>query len=114
MTDTSQHAIPLNLSNRTARFTRLLAGPPQTHSLKSGLVVLQPGENVGEHCTDGKEELVVVLEGVGEFRAEDQEALQLSAGRAVYCAPGTQHDVYNTGSTRLCYVYVTAAIPSMK
>ena len=31
--------------------------------MKSGVVVLEPGEEVGSHNTNSKEELIIVLEG---------------------------------------------------
>jgi mannose-6-phosphate isomerase-like protein (cupin superfamily) len=45
------------------KFRRLLGGFPQTMGIKSGHVVLEPGENIGEHITEAKEEVIVVLKG---------------------------------------------------
>ena len=86
----------------------ILTGPPETATMRSGLVVLAPGKSVGTHSTGANEELLVVLEGVGEFRLEGQN-LPLVAGTALYCPPGRTHDVCNTGPATLRYVYVTAS-----
>jgi hypothetical protein len=42
--------VPFNLRLRgNKRYQSLLAGPPQTRGMRSGYVVLRPGESVGEH-----------------------------------------------------------------
>ena len=86
----------------------ILSGAPETVTMRSGLVVLGPGKYVGKHSTGSNEELLVVLEGVGEFQM-DGENLPLVAGSALYCPTGRTHDVLNTGNTALRYVYVTAS-----
>ena len=86
----------------------ILSGPPETASLRSGLVVLEPGKAVGRHTTGNNEEILIVLAGAGEFRLE-KETLPLVAGTALYCPRDRAHDVFNTGSTVLRYVYVTAS-----
>ena len=45
-----------------------LMKPPRTHKMRSGRVVLKPGESVGVHNTDDMEEVLVILEGRGEAR----------------------------------------------
>jgi len=44
-------------------YTRLLGGPPQSVSMRSGKVILQPGETVGLHSTNEKEEFIIILDG---------------------------------------------------
>ena len=44
----------------------ILKGPPDSATMRSGLVVLFPGDDVGEHSTENCEEIVIVLEGQGE------------------------------------------------
>jgi len=88
----------------------LLSGPPETVTMRSGLVVLAPGASVGRHSTKGNEEMVIVIEGRGEMRFfTGRAAVLLEAGTAAYCPPKTEHDVFNTGDTTLKYVYVVAA-----
>lgn len=86
----------------------ILIGPPETASMKSGYVVLDPGHSVGKHSTENHEEILVVLEGQGEMLFRDGSKLELKARTALYCPPATEHDVKNTGSAKLRYVYVVA------
>lgn len=87
----------------------LLQGPPETVTMHSGLVVLAPGKSVGRHSTKGYEEIVIVLEGRGEMRFfTGRAAVLLESGMAAYCPPQTEHDVFNTGTGTLRYVYVVA------
>lgn len=89
-------------------YLRVLGGPPETASMRSGLVVLAPGAAVGKHSTAEFEELLVVLAGSGEMRLAGGETLPVVAGTALYCPAGREHDVVNTGSGPLRYVYVVA------
>jgi mannose-6-phosphate isomerase-like protein (cupin superfamily) len=79
--------------------------------MRSGLVVLNPGESVGRHSTEGYEEVLVVLAGAGEMRFTSHDSLPLEAPCAAYCPPRTEHDVTNTGTAPLRYVYVVAHAP---
>lgn len=89
-------------------YVRLLGGPPETFSLRSGAVALQPGRTVGKHSTEAHEELIVVLEGEGAMLLSEGTELPLRVGTVAYCPPDTEHDVKNTGSTVLRYIYVVA------
>jgi mannose-6-phosphate isomerase-like protein (cupin superfamily) len=90
----------------------VLSGPPDTVTMRSGLVVLAPGKSVGRHSTGKQEELLVVLEGRGQMLITGGEPLPVVAGTAVYCPPRREHDVLNTGPGSLRYVYVVArALP---
>ncbi len=89
-------------------YVRLLGGPPETFSLRSGAVALQPGKAVGKHSTEINEELIVVLEGEGALLLKEDQELPLKIGTVAYCPPNTEHDVKNTGSTVLRYIYVVA------
>jgi quercetin dioxygenase-like cupin family protein len=86
----------------------LLSGPPESVSMRSGLVVLAPGTSVGRHTTALNEEILVVLEGEGEFRITEGPILPVAGGSALYCPPRREHDVVNTGTGELRYVYVVA------
>jgi len=96
------------LEKSNAGIVPILAGPPETVSMKSGFVVLAPGHSVGKHSTLNHEEILIVLEGQGEMLFQDGAHLRLKAHTALYCPPQTEHDVKNTGSTMLRYVYVVA------
>ncbi len=92
------------------KYQRLLAGPPETLTMKSGSVVLLPGESVGEHIADSREETLIVLEGRGEIVCEGTGAMCVEEKELVYIPPGTKHDVKNTGDIPLKYVYVVALL----
>jgi mannose-6-phosphate isomerase-like protein (cupin superfamily) len=87
---------------------RLLAGEPQTFGMRSGRVYLQPGQACGQHSTKGREELLVFLSGNGELLIGEEKSFQVGQGKVAYIPPKTNHDVENTGSKPLVYVYCVA------
>lgn len=87
----------------------LLAGPPETVTMKSGLVILPPGQNVGKHSTGVHEEMLVILEGKGEMMLADGTRLEVDQDHILYCPPRTEHDMTNTGTGVLRYVYIVAS-----
>ena len=89
-------------------YMRLLGGPPETFSLRSGAVALQPGKTVGKHSTENNEELIVVLEGEGALILNEDQELPLKVGTVAYCPPDMEHDVRNTGPAVFRYIYVVA------
>jgi len=89
-------------------YLQVLSGPPETASMKSGLVILQPDHSVGKHTTGHHEEVLVVLEGQGIMMFKGGSNVPVEANHAVYCPPETEHDVKNTGSSPLRYVYIVA------
>ena len=98
----------VQLSDTTSDYQRVFAGPPQTKSMHSGLVVLAPNKSVGKHSTKSYEEAIVVLSGTGQFRVVDGPTIELRANAVVYCPPNKEHDVVNTGTTPLRYLYIAA------
>jgi len=80
--------------------------------MRSGFVSLQSGESVGAHSTGRCEELILVLCGRGEVEAEGFGRMEVRASCAVYIPPYTSHDVINTGTEPLRYVYVVAPVLS--
>jgi mannose-6-phosphate isomerase-like protein (cupin superfamily) len=86
----------------------LLGGPPETMTMRSGSIVLLPLKNVGRHSTNNNEEVLVVFSGSGEMRLADGTILNLKPYAILYCPPDMEHDVFNTGSEPLRYVYVVA------
>ena len=98
--------VPLDAGGRT--YLSLLKGPPETKSLHSGLVNLAPGESVGVHSTGRNEEMLVPLAGEGELRFSDHSPIHLQPGLVTYAPPNTEHNVVNTGSVPLRYIYITA------
>lgn len=85
-----------------------ILSPPGSVTMRSGLVTLQSGGNVGEHSTKDHEEMLVILEGAGEVEAEGHGRRPVQAGQVVFIPPRTTHNVYNTDSAPLRYVYIVA------
>jgi mannose-6-phosphate isomerase-like protein (cupin superfamily) len=86
----------------------LLKGMPQTAGLRSGFVRLKPGATVGWHTTGQNEETLVILHGKGEAQIEGAAAMPIGEKMIAYIPPATRHNVKNTGTEPLEYVYVVA------
>jgi len=84
----------------------LLTGFPQTAGMRSGFVRLTPGASVGWHSTDTNEEQLVILRGRGGAQIAGEPDRAFTAPAAVYIPPATRHNVLNTGTELLEYVYV--------
>jgi len=110
--ETKPHAKVVKLDAGEKNYLPLLNGPPESVTMKSGLVVLAPGKSVGKHTTGRHEEILIVLAGAGTMKFSDRSSLPVEANHALYCPPNTEHDVVNTGTTVLRYVYVVASAPS--
>lgn len=93
----------------TQKYQRLVSKDSGTRGIKSGHVILQSGENVGEHTTGDKEEIIVVLKGRGEAAIEKDSALNVEENTVLYIPPQTTHDIKNTGPGMLEYVFITSA-----
>jgi quercetin dioxygenase-like cupin family protein len=89
-------------------YLQLLSGPPETVTMRSGRVILNPGKSIGKHSTGVNEEILVILEGQGEMQTAGGTTLQLNKSVIAYCPPNTEHDVLNTGTSILRYVYIVA------
>ncbi len=98
----------IKLDMNASGFQRILAGPPSTIRMKSGMVSLAPGESVGVHNTDNKEELIIVLEGEGKMIFDGFESVKLTIGENAYCPPFTEHNIINTDTKTLKYVYIVS------
>ncbi|UCD49791.1 MAG: cupin domain-containing protein [Phycisphaerales bacterium] len=103
----SRKAFEVTLNDETG-FQRLLPGVPETHGMKSGRVYLEAGKSCGQHSTKDNEELLVFLTGEGKVHIGDSEQLAVGAGKIAYIPPRTLHDVENTGSGPLAYIYCVA------
>jgi mannose-1-phosphate guanylyltransferase len=84
--------------------------PPQSSLLKSGRVILQPGEEVGRHVTTKKEEVIIVLRGSATVHA-GEETITLHPGATHFIPEGVNHNVVNTGKDVLEYLYVVGLLP---
>jgi len=86
-----------------------LVKPPLSAGLRSGSVVLAPGESVGEHKTEGREEALVVLAGTATVVVEG-EVFEVGAKQFAYIPPESIHNVTNRTDKPVEYVYVTAPV----
>jgi mannose-6-phosphate isomerase-like protein (cupin superfamily) len=105
----SQNVLVIDLDDKPEN-QRLLAGTPQTHGMRSGRVYLSPGQACGLHSTKDREELLVFLDGEGELIIGQDKSYQVGKGKVCYIPPQTDHDVKNTGSEPLVYVYGVAPV----
>lgn len=96
--------------NELAEYQRLLEGKPQTCGMRSGRVYLQPGQACGQHSTEQKEEMLIFLSGRGELLIDEKESFQVGRGKVSYIPPHTCHDVKNTGSEPLIYIYCVVPV----
>jgi len=87
----------------------LLTGAPQTRGMRGGSVKLSPGKSVGWHSTGANEEALVILHGSGAANIEGQADVPLHEKMLAYIPPGTRHNVTNTGTETMEYVWVVAA-----
>jgi mannose-6-phosphate isomerase-like protein (cupin superfamily) len=99
----------LKLDSGGKKDLQLLSGPPETVVMKSGLVNLEPQQSVGKHNTGQHEEMLVVLRGEGKMLFGDGTSLPIDTNHVLYCPPETEHDVVNTGTGVLRYVYIVAS-----
>jgi len=92
------------------KFKRLLAGVPETKGMKSGYLKLKPGESVGLHNTESKEEMIIFLEGKAEVCLAGEPKFSVREKQVLYVPPHTGHDIKNIGRKKLRYVYVVSPI----
>jgi len=104
---TLDKAITVDLNDQP-EYQRLVAGAPETHGMKSGRVYLEPGKACGQHSTHGNEEVLVFLAGKGCLHIGESDRLDVGAGKVAYIPPETLHDVENTNSEPLVYIFCVA------
>jgi mannose-6-phosphate isomerase-like protein (cupin superfamily) len=110
ISSSSEKVLVIDLSRR-AEYQPLLRGEPQTHGMRSGRVYLKPGESCGEHSTEAHEEQLVFLSGKGTaLIGKEQTAYEIGAGKIIYIPPYTIHDMKNTGTKPLIYIYCVVPV----
>ncbi len=93
---------------KDAEYQRLLDGEPQTRGMRSGRVYLKPGQSCGQHSTKEHEEMLVFLCGQGTLLIGERDQFAVGQGKVSYIPPNTVHDVKNTGTKPLIYLYCVA------
>ncbi|MCK4997325.1 cupin domain-containing protein [Candidatus Pacearchaeota archaeon] len=81
--------------------------PPVSKVLKSGRVILKPEEEVGEHVTDKREEVIIILKGTATLVNEGNE-FKVEAGETYFVPENKKHNVINKGTEKLEYIYVVS------
>lgn len=81
--------------------------PEDSMRIRSRVEVLGPGEEVGEHVTHEREEVVVFMEGEAEL-VLGSRTHAVASPWALYIGPEVRHNIVNTGASPLRYVYVVA------
>ncbi len=92
----------------TERYQRLISKDSGSSGVKAGHVILKSGENVGSHSTGEREEVIIVLKGRGETRIGKANILKIEENTMLYIQSGTDHDIKNTGTGDLEYIFVTS------
>jgi quercetin dioxygenase-like cupin family protein len=82
-----------------------LLKPPRSQKLKSGLVILAPGADVGEHVTSAREELITVLDGTAEITVANEAPQTVPANHVAFIPAEQKHNVKNIGTDSLRYIY---------
>lgn len=86
-----------------------LVTPEDAKRMRSRVVVLGPGEEVGEHTTEDREELLVVMVGSIVLIGPDGEH-PLDVGQAAFIPIATKHNVVNRSKTSARYIYILALL----
>jgi quercetin dioxygenase-like cupin family protein len=84
----------------------LFDGPKDSTVFYSGVVTLLPGQTVGEHDSEVYEEMIVILAGRGHLLTGDGKSYEVGFGNVAYCPPHTVHNMKNTGTENLKYIYI--------
>jgi len=109
----SQRRAFVTVINNETAYQRLIPGAPTTFGMKSGRVYLEPGKDCGVHSTENKEEQLVFLRGQGTAEI-GSEKLAVEAGTICYIPPQTEHNIINTGSEPLVYIFFVAPVADLQ
>jgi mannose-6-phosphate isomerase-like protein (cupin superfamily) len=92
------------------KFLRLIGDSAKIKGLRCGLVTLRSKESIGEHVTKNKEEAIIIIKGSATIHFGKKNQLKARQNSFVFIPPETVHNVENSGSKILQYVYITAQI----
>lgn len=96
---------------KTEDYQPLLTGLPQTRGMRSGRVFLKTGQECGAHSTKAHEEILIFLGGLGTAHVGDPaESLSVGRGKVLYIPPHTPHNIINSGTEPLIYIYCVAPV----
>ena len=92
------------------KYKKFLKREKDAYRYSSGIVLLKKGESVGEHKTDNVEEVIVILEGEATIVIKGKKYKKLKAPSVVYIPLDIVHNVINTSSKILKYIYITSKL----
>lgn len=96
----------------TSKYQPILDGETDSVGFYSGIVTIEPNKYGETHSTEIYEEIIVVFEGEGKIKINETGELNIKFGKVAYIPPNTKHQVFNTGTKNLKYIYI--ATKSMK
>jgi mannose-6-phosphate isomerase-like protein (cupin superfamily) len=97
--------------NLQPEYQPLLTGRPQTRGMRAGRVYLKPRQECGSHSTEAHEEMLTFLEGKGTaLIGKEKTADEVGQGKICYIPPHTLHNIKNTGTEPLVYIYCVAPV----
>lgn len=99
------------LNNR--RDYQRVIDPAHTCGMKAGRVWLEPGADCGVHTTGDHEEALIFLAGQGTACIEGKE-FAVGEGKVAYIPPHTEHNILNTGSRPLVYIFCVVPVGQPK
>lgn len=86
-----------------------LIKPPISKRIRSGCVILKKGEEVAEHVTEKKEEVIIILQGRATIIMEGVKT-EVSENNIVYIPENKKHNVINESSEILRCVYIVISL----
>lgn len=98
----------LSLSENTNNLRTPILTVENAKKMKSEMIVLHSGEEVGAHNTNEKEELIVVLEGKATVEIDGQVFSEVKSGSVTYIPSRTLHNVKNSADSKLRYIYIVS------
>lgn len=98
----------LNLSENSENKRTPILTDENAKKMRSGMIVLQRDEEVGEHNTNENEELIVLLEGIATVEIDGQIFSEVKSGSIAYIPSRTLHNVINRADSKLRYIYIVS------
>jgi len=96
----------LSFNPDSSNYQSIFDGEKDTVVFYSGVVTLFPNQSVETHNTGIYEEMIVILEGEGKLLISDKNSYDLKYGKIAFCPPFTEHNVINTGTKKMKYIYI--------
>lgn len=84
-----------------------LIKPPKSKNIKAGLVILKKGEEVGEHITENREEVIIIIQGQARVFLEGQ-GKTVKQNSLVFIPENKKHNLKNISKKTLKYLYVVS------